>query len=963
MIKTWYLICSLFLLYSISILESERYEVAYAKSKNHDLLKNYSVCIPLSELINLQQFGKPQITLQMLNNQIKKYFKNLSDEFVLKGEILNKIENGLTYYHFYHFCLYLNINSSRLFEKFSENVKFFLFSRNPYTFFANNLPSIHANEIIILNREWPYSSCRMKRLDKPHKQYVKFNCINKCLKANNGRLLKYFYNLNETENVILAHNESEVKLNEDKCFKEQCAWNDCILRKFIHRNFNSSEIGTTKVFKAYSLMSSFAYYNNLIGLIFLFFGISVFDTLPFLTKSLVDALLNEELRCKASRKIKIKNVTQKLKLIFIVSCLILNLAIFYKMIETYIFENTYPLEREYVNLVYDPFSIAICVPAEKSAANQIQNRTMQQLENETSDLLNETIEEAFAIFINTKDDNLEFKLTNKVLFKYDEAAKSLLRCFEFTIKADKINFQTLFYDSKLILKSRKSAATNFSIFIFANDCFTSKSLKFTMANSFLKKFNYSAEASCKDYSNEEVCASQASCIEKCVSKRIMTSRSCLSISTILNKKHFNEAEWSGRICEFEDEKIRKEIVRNCEQTYTEIDCKKIEFELSDQTYLNATKKPIKIDLFFEIITYLNNYPSEYQLLLDMLNVMSILFSLNAFKLLEVSFEMARNHLKWLKFAKFYKLLVYALCLSGFFYHSQFIFSEFGDYKMLYDEFYEPSDTFLMPDLLFCFQLNELSLDSNFKKTASYLNKLTNDRLNENLIFENIIYLNERREWTSYNSSSNSVNFVISVLYYQNLKCFQISHKISYEKKDFYFKASASVMKIKFNKTFLNENNEMLFLNRVADTRYFTKLILLNYENNANKSMYSIIQEVHDIEYDDNFKFIKRLLKYGLDFSEQATFEEKFNEFKCKCKCTTDLFELSDVDFRLEIQNQLFNQFMIYFKHKLDREFLTFQFKMKFPINYYAKIKRSDQFDFQFVPGFITKKFIIHNVNN
>ena len=965
--KIWFCLCSLFLLYTISILIGERYDVTYTLDRKHRKPSNYSVCIPLVDLgiwIN-ESSSERDVSLRDLSHKIYAHFGNLSEHDAigeLKSKILDTIRTHQYYYHYYHFCLIAKLDDETAFKKLSKNAKFFIFLDKPYTFFINNYRSKSINQLIILNKDYPYSNCRMYREDKPNRRYNKFNCINKCLKRKR-KLLKYWYDADESENVHLDDGDDQA--NDDEwCYKVECKWNDC---GFIIKQ-PSTRRSEIKVFKAFVLMSDFDFYTQFVGLISMFVGISAFDTLSWLMRVLYGKLQvlyrklfrNSFIIKKVSKlimkKMKIKNIGAKLNLSFLVLCIGLNLFLFVNMIQTHYVGIRYPLEKEFVELKYELISIAICVPLDES------NRTMKELELQSDHSFNRTVDAIYSLYINWKE-KLNWTLTNKVFFRTNR--DRCMRCFEIKLNAEERNFQRLVYDSKLVIKSKHE---NYSIFLFPVASFTtSQSIEYTVSNSFVKRCTRrdQLKSKCMDYKEEKDCSSRMHCIERCINRATMNRYSCLSVSTILDKDDFNSTEWNRRRCEFEYDEIKQQ----CSEIFNKADCIESSLELGDKTYRTTVRKTKKIDLFYEIITLIEHYPSVYKLILDMLNVLSLLFGLNALKLFNTMFRLIDELLFRIPKVnqlvrprccyKYFQVLNYSLCFIGFIGHSFFIFHLIIQGDLIYNQFYEQATVYSMPDLLFCFEIDvERQTDPNFKKTANHLNKLT-DELNINSVFERIDYLNSSYKWTRFDFKSNS-SLKISVMFYQNLKCFELSHQIDYKEQNFHYKETASVVRLYFNRTILAMQRELFFLSKRKDTLQLTKIIAFHYDPLKPRT-YSIGQELYIVEYDDNFKLIKQLM--STNSNKANSIDDEISKFKSKFNSTCYSLPITESDFDLEIDGMLFGQLILQNKLILDRESgKSFHFERKFLLNYLDTFEQRT-FDFEFVPIFNRRKMIIQNSDN
>lgn len=269
--------------------------------------------------------------------------------------------------------------------------------------------------------------------------------------------------------------------------------------------------------------------------------------------------------------------------------------------------------------------------------------------------------------------------------------------------------------------------------------------------------------------------------------------------------------------------------------------------------IRGDNRIIKIDLYYNMISRLEEKPSFLKLLLDILNIQSILFNLNIFKLITIIFSIK------LKRSLIYLLIIYFFYYFGFILHSYFIFKEIIFNKLVCSQFYEKSKSVDFSEIIFCVNFNQELIDENYKLTFNYLDKITN-KINIRLIFQKIDYLNPNNEWSSYfgNQSFNYDKFneeklIIDTFYFLGKKCFKLSINtinLMYNQTQLHFLEKKDMLKILFNKSFSKSEDLIYFLTK--NTMQFSKI--LNFEFPL-RSLIKIRQSRFFIGYNDKFIFI------------------------------------------------------------------------------------------------------------
>lgn len=264
--RIWYFIIILFSLYSISILNDERYEVSYEfrkRNESDEFKERNSICIAV-EGINFtrRSFKDNAFAIDQLKTKFINHLQKILEDDE-NNEVLCRVRNisidlirlDKFYVYNYHFCI--------IFSNYDESISFFYYFRfnSPIFFFFKNHPTelffvknsvpYYLNYLTIINSAYPYSKCDLK--------FSKFNCTNDCL-VNSFRSLKYYYGPKE-KNLIFFNNSNSPEV-EKRCF-EKCSFKDeCTLTIFLLDKMND-ERNITRV--GQPKMSNFDYYIQLSG--------------------------------------------------------------------------------------------------------------------------------------------------------------------------------------------------------------------------------------------------------------------------------------------------------------------------------------------------------------------------------------------------------------------------------------------------------------------------------------------------------------------------------------------------------------------------------------------------------------------------------------------------------------------------------------------------------------------------
>ena len=296
--KIWYVICILLCYLGIINLLKENSEIIY-KSINQTEPNNYLVCFNLKEIKilakkkshNLQQIYK-MVPYYVSNhfNKLSEKEKKIYNKTKFKELVLNAIESKDYFILNHKFCfIRKNKNCLHYYKVFLPKPEYYLFKNDTYDFFKLKVPYHIVDQLVIKNKEYPYSNCI--------ENYSKFKCLNECFKEKH-QLSKYFYTANENKTILLNYEYNQtIKDKEYDCLSK-CKKDDCKLVYFVSTGLFFSK-PKLSVFEADFLIPRSKFWIQLFSLIFLIENISFYQLLSKLFKFLKPKI-------KKIKKIKIR---------------------------------------------------------------------------------------------------------------------------------------------------------------------------------------------------------------------------------------------------------------------------------------------------------------------------------------------------------------------------------------------------------------------------------------------------------------------------------------------------------------------------------------------------------------------------------------------------------------------------------------------------------------------------------
>lgn len=702
-----------------------------------------------------------------------------------------------------------------------------------------------------------------------------FECLNSCFKSG-SRLSKYFYNGNETGSIQVAGKLPEqwsnrsaydlVEQHEQECFAE-CNKTQCVVTDFQKKSFEgkySSNLIKVSFFEFSPLMSDFSFWVQLTGLTLSFFGISCYN---LALKLVANSLIRNQ-----------KRIRTLFRVLLWIACLFVLLLMSSQAISNFSKRMgdrssktaiTYTKKSEQIGLV-----VCVSVNAFSLSENTTQQLTLAELEQTTDDFFNRTVKEMFIEFINERlgDEEVKWTVSKKVFFNVNDFTSELGRCTQVQIEAEEPKYHNIWSEFKLVVTFHQP---NYEVYVLPEGKnFNYNSFRITPGKTtkFNKVIFKSSPLTCTDYNKEysSSCDSRWSCLDECVVNKSIKYDLDLPIIHVIDKDLFEPEDWAELQPNYNlkgDPKIEDE----CREEISSPDCYKIYFEKDDkgdQLESGADWRKVKIDLHHAILLKTAaDESSGYDVLLDLLNIQTIIFDLPVLKLLTmvaIFFQIKVFELHFVT-RKLFLFPVYLLCLVGFSLHVLFIFSQVRDDRLVFSKYFEVIEVMDIPEVVFCFEINDrfekLNSSGEFsglnttayesrKLTGNHLEMVTQD-IRVNTVFEKISYLNNSGEWVDLrvnetNFQNQGVRF--KRFYFSDKKCVSVDINQSYNRSQFYFDDTSDdtypVLRIEFNRTFI-ESRLVTFFSRSSDKRHLSNIKFLNYTSPADedlKTSFSILQE-------------------------------------------------------------------------------------------------------------------------
>ena len=916
--KIWYFLCLMFCIYSLNTFVQESYQVAYTllPDDHHEPIHRLD-CRRLSDL----SLNKTKYSMSLLKEDLVRHFENYksygwSKENIEFGKqfVLNRTKSGqfLIFNEMVCFIIRNEEEKDAMIWFLGDLSRLlFAFRKDPFDWAKMNYPNDRFIQIILLKKQRPYSNCVPG--------YCRFRCLNECYKSG-FRLSKYYYEGNETGLIHLNQpmNRS-VELHEKNC-QSKCKRHDCKLVYLFLRSEPQPQPDSTIMYKSRRVLTQFDYWTQLIGLLSSFTSISFYPLLSSLSTFAIMRMV---------RRIKLRGpLILTSKLIMLLVSLLCCAYLYHRIIMDYNKKVDNPIKKQTFTNLPKPeiIRLAVCIPVSRIFASYsgplgypyYDKMTLLQLEKATDRSLDDSI---YGVYFDEQSKLIPMKwmISDKVLFtNYG----GLSRCFLLTIDPAYSKYQPMQPVSKLKIRFKSSSI--FNVLYLLPD----KHLNHQVTQLY---FNILAELACRtleknitkrskrkcvDYEAKYAnCTNRLVCVERCVHREFIRRHRNITIGPgyhwlfVVDRDYFSELEWS-RSFPVKSEKNYQDLLNDCKkQIPDEPPCMEAKF---DKTIMKLDQFTAEMNLEYEVTASMEEEPSDYQLALDILNIHNIFFAITILRVLGGirEFIRARSKLDPSSCAsKTTLFFIYLLCLAGFTWHLWYLVKLTINSELTYTQNLEIAEESQSPlEIMFCFQIDQRLIDEHHKLTGNYLQRLTGD-LHALSVFRNVAYLNESNHWTEFDLS------LVQTFFFTNKKCFKIRIEWSYDRDRFRFVNDTQILRVNFNRTFIDGKGLTYFMTRTNDRMRFSKKIDLDIRSTypATRSItpldgYSISQELFVIRHDFQFNPIKKPLSplYETDPNDFGAHQDLLlhNEYDLR---SLDM-PVQEADFSNELQDDLFEQF-------------------------------------------------------
>lgn len=838
--KIWHSICLLFFFYSVSTLVGERYEVRY-KSENRTEPYRYSFCLAFEEIEIYA--NKSEIRLAGLRDELYDYFKKRK-QFTIANlarmyneSLLFPLRSGNFFLMNHHLCL-IGSHESTQFLASTAQLKFhrqrYYVVKDDFELFEP--PRLHTvlNQLVVLKKERPYSDCSGIN--------SRFLCLNECFKKR-ANLSRYFYKSDEDSNISLIYDPDDPAMlsHEVSCFG-RCKYESCKLTYFSDSR-NSLALHSS-VFEAYPLTTEFDFWLSLVGLILLMTKISLYQAVSRMLKRLIGKLKLD------SRSAKCRKITQRtivaVKYFVLLASVTYCLVSFWLMIDDYQRRVNQPEISESTTQLLEPdkLTVVFCLNAldfifrdsEESRPrlivpimNYYENRSFFELERDTNDSY-KILKEVYMKF-QTKFTKVHWTIDrSKVIFKGRLA--QVLRCHQVTIFPMEPKYSGLLTVSMLVMEfdNPKKFQLIYNLvqiyLLVGGERLSTESYHYVNLKGFTKIIVRSSRLNGKCVNYAELglgCNNRKDCVLRCAYQQFTGNLSVIPFNdVVINKDDYDDLQWRTLplISNAYDLQNFKEA---CAKRFPLRDCK---FERFQNSYTlkssEDSRRFVNLNPYIDVLRRVEEEPSKYKLVLDMLNILSILFGCTVFQLLVTGFG-------WLRISvinnRTCRFVCYAVCLTGFTIHYYFVFREVLTGELIHSQHYEEPEQVEMCDILICFNIETSSLDPNHRLTGSYLRSTTQDiRINQ--AFTSIDYFGESNSWISLKRNYSNEDLSMSTFYLADKKCFEIKLEKNYRRDQFHFLADKKVLKIHLNESFVRKKR-LHFFTKKRGTVQFNKIFTLS----------------------------------------------------------------------------------------------------------------------------------------
>lgn len=952
----WLCLCLMFAVYNLTLLVQDRNSVRFFAvdewNEYHDNHTNFLICFRSEEIHGPASWPKLNLSEHLrkwklnLSDQLKTW--KLSDHLAKSVQLLNLKLNSGDFFRLNQSYLF-GTESCFLFEKskleqllsagaFVSKFKtvLFAFSDGSLPLWADSIyTKFFGNDLMIkLQKQKVFGEAHLERNCLGHRNQLaanRYNCLNECHKKKRTR--NCLYSFGELPNLRYGDLNWANETHEQFCL-ENCPDNECFYEDYevveMRKEYYERHLAPKREkveLKATTYRAQYAitdFYLQFFGLLTLFTGTSLISLLTVLIKKLRSSIKNE-----TKKRFHLNRFFSAFKFVCVLVFLLFSFYKILLMVQDFKSQLNYPSKVITLNSKFETQSLSlfICFPIDTlivkdNRFNHTRNLELskkfsfQKLKEKTN--LMGGIKKLFWVFINFggRRKQRNSLIPDDALFKNsNEGNRSYLsRCFRQEITTDEHRYKRMIPIQQLVIEFSN---VHWEVYLVENSQpFTSDLTRlrgeFRIAKFKQQNTRSSKKANCLNYKQAENCSTRQHCVDSCVSRKFYQKHRSLTVHSVLNENQLNKSAFFNLTRD-------RAIESDCLKRFERKDCDITQFDESSKTTYAANGHSLSLNLNFEVVTEREIEASPFKAVLDILNLLGILFGTNApglFTLLLLflkklaSFE--RN--------KVSKFLFIFFCLLGFSAYSYLIFREIIQNDLFESAYFEKIKEFKVPNLIFCLELDEKQIDQNFALTAQYLDQLTNDLSYENF-FNSIDYYDEKdahRYFRPTNSNHSNPLFDFRRFYFLGLKCFQIAYKMTYVEDEFLTKPGRYVYFVYLNASSCKEY--VYVSTKQSDSKEFSPFSKLKIRGSGRKGAYfyryRMKFEVSELIVEDQFELLKNPLSLFYEKSDindptkyLMKMEKKFEQ-NYRVATREILLEDDNDSFRLRIEDELFEQFFL-----------------------------------------------------
>lgn len=914
----------LFCFYSIKLLLEERFEPIYEYSYDN-LTKDkfdFRFCLDLKEFdiyANKSEVYLPDLKANLIAYwNTPEFHSKFSDGWdSLAWFFTEQINSKDCFVYKNQICLPMVLNEVRnkgFYEKILsvfdyKTTHFYLYENETFSLInVKSIKHIYSSKIdrLVVRKSLPYKDCRSTLNGQ---KYLSRSCLNNCFK-DKLKLGKYYYDLNENTIIQLNYDENNDTIieSEQDCLVNQCTDKNCQLDRFLFDDVSFSfKTSRISYYIGRSLIPDLDYFIQFIGLILLFINISFYQIFSKIFEFIFTKIK------KSMKMILIFEINMVLIFVIIIIVLLINFLNVYQ-------ENTiHPIKKQLMTRLIVPESFYYLICLEK--ISKIENKTLSELENDTRGMINNAVKNVYYQFDNHQQ-KIDYRFTNRVFLTFDYGY--IERCFALRLDPQESipHYRNLLSIPKLTIELNKIEKNEdnlmFSNFYLLPDdqVFNSKSYEHLNNVNFVKN---KIKRSSKDdkclkvrYSQKRQkvfkCKNQFDCLEKCRLRSVFRNTSKILTYRVFDNFYLADKLWKNIIIKGLTEIVDEDVEKKCRERFEKKECEENYFEGKIFSINSVDEFKREIDLYYDVIETIEEEPSKSKIILDVLNVQSILFGLNAMNLfLKISGVL---NLKYNLKIKNHFIIHIILCAIGFCIHSYIIFNEIINSDLIKSQHYEMQNQIDPPDIVLCIPFNQKTIEN---PTYRDLDNITKD-LKAEKIFEKISYLNKLNKWIIIDQSLNFTdeNLGINTFYFLDKKCFKINLNIIYKRNQFLFEDNEQILRVSFNSTFVDDQKVLFFTKRKNKLH----LSRISYYRPDYEIM-EVEEEIFKVSHFDKYNQIKNFLENPLSLFYSKNYlndaDQYMNmlkeDFKNENNLTTLNLPLEDANDDLKINDESFETYV------------------------------------------------------